>query len=126
MGRESFTGGRESFSRGYLHHLLSLNELLATLSLARHNLCRMWKLMDSIRKAIKDVDNGGLRGFRERYIDRHTGLRKLDKAGAENQVFVEVLPLVEGESDKIGTKAGIKEAREMRKGEGGKNDPPAK
>jgi queuine tRNA-ribosyltransferase len=59
-------GGRQGFSRAYLHHLERCGEMLAAMLASIHNLHYYLNLMREIRAAL---DGGTLAGFAERFAD---------------------------------------------------------
>lgn len=54
LDSESELASDQKFTKGYIHHLLRANELLATQILSQHNVYMMTRLMTEIRQAIRD------------------------------------------------------------------------
>ena len=65
-------GGREGFSRAYLHHLERCGEMLAPMLASIHNLHYYLQLMREVRAAL---DGGTFSAFRQRFAaDRARGV----------------------------------------------------
>ncbi len=65
-------GGRDGFSRAYLHHLDRCGEMLAPMLGTIHNLHHYLELMRGVRQAL---DAGDFAGFAQRYLaERRTGV----------------------------------------------------
>lgn len=58
----------QQFSRGYIHHLLRVNELLATQILSQHNVNIITRLMSEIRAAIKSEVPGALDSLQKEWV----------------------------------------------------------
>jgi queuine tRNA-ribosyltransferase len=59
-----------SYSRGYLHHVVKANEIIASMLLTAHNLTFYQDLMAALRAAIAD---SGLDGFVSRFRENYRG-----------------------------------------------------
>ena len=73
-------GGRDGFSRAYLHHLDRCREMLGPMLASIHNLHYYLNLMREVREAL---DAGGFGAFRERFrADRALGVQEPVAPGA--------------------------------------------
>lgn len=94
-GGETHAGGeahhrgvllREAYTRGYLHHLLGLKELVAFIALSRHNLRKYWDFFAEIRA---HIERGTLSVYTEWFYATHA-LRVSDLGSCSDLPFLDL------------------------------------